>query len=141
MQPKDPKQIEVSVIVTAPIDLVWHAYSAPEDMVKWNAASDDWHTTRSLVDFREGGVFNSRMEAKDGSFGFDFTGTYTKIVQNQLIEYEFWQRKARVEFSPQPQGVRVTVNFDPEDIHTLEQQRDGWQAILESFKRHVEAKA
>jgi len=133
--------IEVSTTVRAPIDLVWSAYSNPEDIVQWNAASDDWHTTKSSVDLRAGGAFSSRMEAKDGSFGFDFEGVYTNVVANCLIEYAFGDRKARVEFISEPQGVRVNVSFEAEATHSLEQQRDGWQAILDRFKRHVEAKA
>ncbi|MFY0663935.1 MAG: SRPBCC family protein [Natronospirillum sp.] len=130
--------ISVEVTVQAPIDKVWHAYSNPDDIMQWNAASDDWHTTRSEVDLRPGGRFCSRMEAKDGSFGFDFEGTYTKVVPNSLIEYEFGGRQASVEFSDGSDGVLVRVSFDSEDTHTLEQQREGWQAILNRFKQHVE---
>ncbi|NJL02500.1 MAG: ATPase [Spirulinaceae cyanobacterium SM2_1_0] len=133
--------IEVSTTVRAPMDLVWSAYSNPADIVQWNAASDDWHTTKSSVDLRPGGAFSSRMEAKDGSFGFDFEGVYTAVVINSLIEYEFGGRTARVDFVDEPQGVRVSVSFEAEGTHLLEQQRDGWQAILDRFKRHVEAKA
>jgi uncharacterized protein YndB with AHSA1/START domain len=123
------------------MDLVWSGYSNPEDIVQWNAASDDWHTTKSSVDLRPGGSFSSRMEAKDGSFGFDFEGIYTTVVVNSLIEYEFGDRKAQVEFSEEPQGILVKVSFEAEGTHSLEQQREGWQAILDRFKRHVEAKA
>jgi len=80
------------------------------------------------------------MEAKDGSMGFDFAGTYTKIVPNELIEYAFGGRTAQVEFTPGPNGVAVRVTFDSESTHTIEQQRSGWQAILDNFARHVEAK-
>lgn len=82
-------RITVETTVAAPIDQVWRAYTTPADIVKWNAASDDWHTTKATVDLREGGAFSSRMEAKDGSMGFDFAGTYTKIVEHRLIEYAF----------------------------------------------------
>lgn len=131
--------ITVRVTVKAPIDVVWAAYTTPEHIVQWNAASDDWHTTRATVDLRPGGAFCSRMEAKDGSFGFDFEGTYTKIVPNTLIEYAFGERSARVEFNCTPDGVEVSVSFDPEQTHTLEQQQEGWQAILNRFKGHVES--
>lgn len=134
-------KIQVSTTVRAPMDLVWSAYSNPEDIIQWNAASDDWHTTKSSVDLRPGGSFSSRMEAKDGSFGFDFEGIYTTVVVNSLIEYEFGDRKAQVEFSEEPQGILVKVSFEAEGTHSLEQQREGWQAILDRFKRHVEAKA
>lgn len=132
-------KITVETTVRAPIDAVWHAYSNPEDIVHWNAASDDWHTTRSAVDLRPGGRFSSRMEARDGSFGFDFEGTYTRVEANRLIEYELGDRKARVEFEDTPAGVRVRVSFDPEASHSIEQQRDGWQAILDRFQRYVES--
>lgn len=134
-------RIEVSATVHAPMDLVWSAYSSPEDIVQWNAASDDWHTTKSSVDLRPGGRFCSRMEAKDGSFGFDFQGTYTAVVPNSHIEYDFGDRKARIDFNEELQGVRVQVSFDAEGTHSVEQQREGWQAILDRFKRHVEARA
>jgi uncharacterized protein YndB with AHSA1/START domain len=136
---KETMRITVETTVSAPIEKVWRAYNSPEDIKKWNAASDDWHTTASTVDFRVGGVFSSRMEAKDGSFGFDFAGTYTKIVENQLIEYSFGDRAAQVGFSKGPDGVTVRVSFDGEATHSIEQQRDGWQAILNNFKKHVES--
>lgn len=132
-------KINVETTVTAPIAEVWRAYTTPADIMQWNAASDDWHTTAASVDLREGGEFSSRMEAKDGSFGFDFAGTYTKIVPHQLIEYAFGDRTAQVAFADSPEGVNVSVTFDAETTHSVEQQRDGWQAILNNFKRHVEA--
>lgn len=131
-------KISVQTTVSAPLARVWRAYTAPEDIVRWNAASDDWHTTAATVDLRQGGAFSSRMEARDGSAGFDFAGTYTKVVEHQLIEYVFGDREARVEFSEGPGGVAVRVTFDAETTHTPEQQREGWQAILDNFKRHVE---
>lgn len=132
-------QISVETTVAAPIEKVWHAYTTPEDIEQWNAASDDWHTTSATVDLREGGAFSSRMEAKDGSMGFDFAGTYTRIVENELIEYSFGDRTARVEFADRPNGVNVRVTFDSEPTHSIEQQRQGWQAILDNFARYVEA--
>jgi uncharacterized protein YndB with AHSA1/START domain len=106
-------KINVETTVAAPIEQVWRAYTTPAEIKQWNAASDDWHTTAASVDLREGGAFSSRMEAKDGSMGFDFAGTYTKIVEHKLIEYSFGDR--------------------------MEQQQGGWQAILNNFARHVEA--
>lgn len=132
-------KITVETQVTAPIDQVWSAYTTPEDIKQWNAASDDWHTIAATVDLRVGGVFTSRMEAKDGSMGFDFTGTYTKIVEHELIEYAFGDRSAQVEFINNPDGVTVRVTFDSESTHPVEQQQQGWQAILNNFRRHVEA--
>ncbi|MEZ5535254.1 MAG: SRPBCC family protein [Thiolinea sp.] len=133
-------KITVDTTVAAPVDQVWSAYTTPADIMQWNAASDDWHTTAASVDLREGGEFSSRMEAKDGSFGFDFAGTYTKIETHKLIEYAFGDRNAQVEFAETPEGINVRVTFDAEDTHSVEQQRDGWQAILDNFKRHVEGR-
>lgn len=130
-------QIIVETTVAAPIETVWRAYTTPSDIKNWNAASDDWHTTAAEVDLRVGGNFSSRMEAKDGSFGFDFAGTYTRVIANELIEYSFGDRKAKVEFIQQPTGVKVRVSFDPESSHSIEQQRDGWQAILDRFAQYV----
>ena len=133
-------KIVVSTVVAAPIQEVWRAYTTPEDIKLWNAASPDWHTTSASVDLRPGGKFCSRMEAKDGSFGFDFAGEYTKVVQHQLIEYAFGDRNATVSFTNGAEGVVVTVTFDGESTHSEEQQRGGWQAILDNFARHVKGK-
>lgn len=136
-------KITVETTVRAPRSEVWSAYSDPEDIVQWNAASEDWHTPRATVDLRPGGKFCSRMEAKDGSFGFDFEGTYTRIVPESLIEYSFGDRAARVEFvelAGAASGVTVRVSFDAEETHSIEQQRAGWQAILDRFRRHVEGR-
>lgn len=134
-------QITVETLVRAPASEVFRAYTTPADIVRWNAASDDWHTTRASVDLRVGGAFSSRMEAKDGSFGFDFAGIYTKVVPNELLEYSFGDRTARVEFLPATGGVTVRVTFEAEAENPLEMQRAGWQAILQNFARHVEAAA
>ena len=132
-------KIIVSTVVSAPIADVWRAYNSPEDIKIWNTASPDWHTTASAVDLRVGGKFSSRMEAKDGSFGFDFEGEYTRVVPLKLIEYMFGGRCGLVEFSEGPAGVEVKVIFDGESENPEEQQRAGWQAILDSFSRHVAA--
>ncbi|MFD0666603.1 SRPBCC domain-containing protein [Ramlibacter sp. MAHUQ-53] len=130
-------KIIVSTVVPAPLHAVWAAYTTPEDIKAWNTASPDWHTTAATVDLRPGGSFSSRMEAKDGSFGFDFAGQYTRIVHLELIEYVFGDRTGKVEFKDGADGVTVTVTFDAERTHSEEQQRTGWQAILDSFRRHV----
>jgi uncharacterized protein YndB with AHSA1/START domain len=132
-------KITVETLIHAPVAKVWNAYTTPEDIVQWNAASDDWHTTKSTVDLREGGGFSSRMEAKDGSFGFDFAGTYTKVVPKQLIEYVFGDRTGTVEFIEGANGVTVRVTFDAETENPVDLQRDGWQSILNKFTQHVEA--
>jgi uncharacterized protein YndB with AHSA1/START domain len=134
-------QINIEVTILAPIQKVWKAYTTPADILKWNAASEDWHTVAATVDLRVGGAFSSRMEAKDGSFGFDFAGTYTEVVENKRIAYAFGDRTALVEFSEAPTGVRLCVTFEAEETHSIDQQRDGWQAILNNFKKHVESKA
>jgi uncharacterized protein YndB with AHSA1/START domain len=131
-------KITVETKIVAPLAEVWRAYTTPDDIKLWNAASDDWHTTAAAVDLREGGQFSSRMEAKDGSMGFDFAGTYTKVQAPNLIEYAFGERAARVEFTQTPAGVLVRVTFDAENANPIEQQRAGWQAILDNFARHVE---
>ncbi len=131
-------KITVETLANAPIAKVWSAYTSPEDIKQWNTASEDWHTTQASVDLRVGGVFSSRMEAKDGSFGFDFAGTYTKLVPHELIEYSFGDRVGVVEFLQAEKGVMVRVTFDAEATHSIEQQRDGWQAILNHFAKHVQ---
>ena len=130
-------KITVSTAIAAPLADVWRAYTTPEDIKAWNAASPDWHTTAAAVDLRVGGTFTSRMEAKDGSSGFDFAGEYTAIIPLQRIAYTFGGRVGVVEFVDGPTGVTVRVTFDSEETHTEEQQRAGWQAILDNFSRHM----
>jgi uncharacterized protein YndB with AHSA1/START domain len=134
-------KITVETRVHAPIAKVWDAYVTPEAIMKWNSPSADWHTTTSTVDLREGGAFSARMEAKDGSFGFDFAGSYTRIVPHSLIEYSFGDRTGVVEFVSEAGGVTVRSTFDAETENPVEQQRQGWQAILDSFAKYVEAHA
>jgi uncharacterized protein YndB with AHSA1/START domain len=133
-------KITVEVNVHAPIEAVWRAWTTPEDIVQWNTASPDWHTPKAQVDLRVGGVFSSRMEAKDGSMGFDFEGRYTVVEPLRRLEAEFGDRALVVEFLVEEAGggVRVRETFDAETVFPAEQQRQGWQAILDSFKRHVE---
>lgn len=133
-------KLTVETTVKAPVADVWRAYTTPDDILQWNTASEDWHTTAAAVDLRVGGEFSSRMEAKDGSFGFDFAGTYTRIVPNELIEYAFGDRTCEVDFVSGAAGVTVRVTFDAESEHSVEQQRQGWQAILDNFARHVESR-
>lgn len=134
-------KITVEALVKAPLDRVWESWNNPKDIEQWNAAADDWHTVRSAVDLREGGTFLARMEAKDGSAGFDFEGIYTRIVPKTLLEYRMSDgREVRVEFVERPEGVLVRETFDAESENPPELQREGWQAILNNFGRHVEAK-
>ena len=133
-------KITVETLVNAPVANVWSVYTTPDDIAQWNTASDDWHTTKSNIDLRVGGAFTSRMEAKDGSIGFDFAGTYTKIVPHELIEYSFGDRVGVVEFVAGANDVTVRVTFDAESENPVEQQRQGWQTILNNFAKHVEAR-
>jgi uncharacterized protein YndB with AHSA1/START domain len=133
--------ITIETLVRAPIEAVWRAWTTPDDIVQWNTASPDWHTTKASVDLRVGGTFSSRMEAKDGSMGFDFAGTYTTVDKHRLLEADFGGRQLRVEFVPAADGVTVRETFEAEGTHSIEQQRAGWQAILDHFARHVEQRA
>lgn len=134
-------KITIETRVKADLNAVWTAWNDPADIKQWNTASDDWHTTRSAVDLREGGRFSSRMEAKDGSFGFDFAGTYTKIVPQTLIEFTMDDDRAvTIAFIEGSDGVLVKETFDAETENDPDMQRHGWQAILNNFARHVEAK-
>ena len=133
--------ITVEVIVQADIDAVWAAWVTPEDIERWNAASDDWHTPHAEVDLREGGEFLSRMEARDGSYGFGFRGVYEKIVPLQLIEYNMEDgRHVRIEFEATAEGVRITETFDPEETNPIAMQKKGWQSILNNFAKYTESR-
>ena len=134
-------KITVETLVNAAPGKVWKAWNNPADIKQWNTAQDDWHTTQSTVDLREGGKFMARMEAKDGSAGFDFEGTYTRVVPNTLIEYRMSDgREVRVEFAERDGGVVVKETFDAETENPPALQRQGWQAILDNFRRHVESR-
>lgn len=133
-------KIVVEKLVHAPLSLVWSAYTTPADIIAWNAASEDWHTTASTVDLRVGGDFSSRMEAKDGSFGFDFAGTYTEVETERRLAYALGDRGVEIDFLPEEGGVLVRVTFDAETQNPAEMQRAGWQAILDNFAKHTEAK-
>lgn len=134
-------QISIQTTIKADINTVWAAWVTPEDINQWNAASDDWHNPRSTNDLRPGGEFCYRMEARDGSFGFDFGGTYTQVVPLQLIEYVLGDgRPVTIRFEPTEAGVQVSETFEAEDTHTAEMQKQGWQSILNRFTAYVEAK-
>jgi uncharacterized protein YndB with AHSA1/START domain len=134
-------KITVETLIRAELDAVWNAWNNPDDIRQWNNAQDDWHTTKSTVDLREGGLFTAQMEARDGSAGFDFEGSYTRIVPGKVIEYRMSDgREVSVEFAERPGGVLVKETFDTESQNPPELQRQGWQAILDNFGRHVEAK-
>jgi uncharacterized protein YndB with AHSA1/START domain len=132
-------KITVEATVKAPVEKVWQFWSGPEHIMQWAAASDDWHTTRAENDLRVGGTFVSRMEAKDGSFGFDFGGVYDAVKTNELIEYTLGDgRKVAVNFSGKGNETQVTEVFEAEGTNPVEMQRGGWQAILDNFKKYAE---
>ena len=134
-------KITIEKAVNADLNTVWDVFNNPADIKQWNSAQDDWHTTESAVDLREGGSFKSRMEAKDGSKGFDFEGTYTRLEPHKFIEYRMSDgREVQVEFLEAEDGLLVKETFDAETQNSPEMQRQGWQNILDSFGRYVEAK-
>lgn len=133
-------KISIETVVNAPVDSVWRAWTTPDDIVQWNAANVEWHTPNATIDLRAGGSFNYRMEAKDGSMGFDFTGRFTKVVENHVIEFVMDDdRVVMVEFVTAANGVTVRETFDAESENEAEMQRQGWQAILNNFAKHVES--
>lgn len=139
METANKTKITVEAIVNAPVDKVWKLWTTPEDIIKWNSASDDWHTPRAENDLRAGGKFFSRMEARDGSFGFDFGGVYDEVKTNEVIAYTMGdERKVKVTFSAAGNQTKVVETFEAEDMHSIEMQRGGWQAILDNFKKYTE---
>jgi uncharacterized protein YndB with AHSA1/START domain len=134
------KTITVQSTVKAPVEKVWNLWTTPEHIIKWCNASDDWQTTFAENDLRTGGNFVSRMEAKDGSFGFDFGGVYDNVKKHELIEYTMGDgRKASVTFSSMGDETKVTTIFEPESTNPEEMQRGGWQAISDNFKKFAES--
>lgn len=133
------EKIIVKTLINAPVQKVWDYYNKPEHLVKWNQASEDWHTVSAHSDLRVGGEFGSRMEAKDGSAGFDFGGVYDAVDLNKLIQYTMSDgRSVKINFEGDTEQTNVTVEFDAETENTLELQQEGWQAILDSFKNYTE---
>jgi uncharacterized protein YndB with AHSA1/START domain len=140
MDTKENTVITVQTTVNAPIEKVWKFWTSPEHITQWNYASEDWHTPRAENDLQAGGKFNYRMEAKDGSFGFDFAGIYDDVIKHQYIEYHLGDvRKVKITFTSDNNETLVVESFDAETTHSIELQRGGWQAILNNFKRHTEA--
>lgn len=140
MTTTDKTAITVKTTVNAPVEKVWKLWSEPEHITKWNAASDDWHTPRAENDLRPGGAFIARMEAKDGSFGFDFGGVYDEVETHKLISYTLGDgRKVEVIFESKGNTTDVTETFEAESQNSIDMQRGGWQAILDNFKKYAEA--
>lgn len=139
MATQEKTVITVENIINAPIGKVWECWTKPGHITKWNNASDDWHTPHAENDLRAGGSFVSRMEAKDGSMGFDFGGVYDAVIPNEYIEYTIGDgRKVKVTFSAQGDSTSVVESFEAENMNSVELQRGGWQAILNNFKKYVE---
>lgn len=133
-------KITVQTSVNAPIEKVWKYFTSPEHITKWNFAADTWHTPKAENDLRVGGKFNYRMEAKDGSFGFDFWGIYNEIITNQRIAFTMGDdRKAEINFINNGNETTLMETFEAETENPVELQQSGWQAILDNFKKHVEA--
>lgn len=140
MENTNTSPIIVTATVGAPIEKVWQLWNDPQAITQWNAASDDWHTPRAENDLRVGGTLLSRMEAKDGSWGFDFKGRYTAVQKNELLAYELEDgRKVQVTFEVQENHTLVTETFDAENTHPRDLQETGWQAILDNFKKFTES--
>ena len=139
MELKGKTIITVQAKIAVPIAKVWKFWTSPEDIIKWNNASDDWHTTHAENDLRVGGKFCYRMEAKDGSMGFDFRGTFDQVAYCKNIAYTIDDgRKVRIVFTDVDNTIEVVEDFEAESIHSVEMQRSGWQAILNSFKKYAE---
>lgn len=132
--------ITVTTNVNAPIEKVWKLWTEPQHITQWNHASEDWHSPKAENDLRKDGKFNFRMEAKDGSFGFDFNGIYSNIKTNELIEYNIeGGRKVSISFNSNGTATTITEIFEAEDVNSIELQQNGWQAILNNFKKYAEA--
>lgn len=132
--------ITVEKVINAPIEKVWEYWTNPDHITKWSYASEDWHTPWAKNDIRTGGSFSSRMEAKDGSMGFEFGGVYDLVSPNEHIEYTMGDgRKVKVNFTAQGDKTYLVESFDAESQNPVEMQKSGWQAILDNFKKYVEA--
>lgn len=139
MEASNKTIITVEATVNAPVEKVWKFWSSPEHITKWNNASDDWHTPYAENDLRVGGKFTSRMEAKDGSFGFDFWGIYDVVVTNERIEYTLGDdRKVKIVFTDKGNATQVIESFEAENENSIEMQKGGWQAILDNFRKYTE---
>lgn len=139
MEATNRTAITVEATVNAPIEKVWDYWNNPEHIKQWAFASDDWHAPHSENDLRDGGEFKTTMAAKDGSFSFDFGGTYSKVIEHQLIEYAMGDgRKVSINFTPTGDGVKIVETFDAESENPIEMQQAGWQAILDNYKKHTE---
>ena len=139
MESDNKTNITVEATVNAPVEKAWEYFTKPEHIIKWSHASDDWHTTKAENDLRVGGEFSSRMEAKDGSYGFDFGGVYDVVDINKKIEYTLGDgRKVSIDFSSENDATKVSETFEAETTNSIEMQKGGWQAIMDNYKRYTE---
>ncbi|MBC7391587.1 MAG: SRPBCC family protein [Opitutaceae bacterium] len=137
---ENPIDITIETTILAPIDIVWKYFNLPEHVTKWNAANDDWHTTHDFNDLKPGGKFSYRMEAKDNSFGFDFSGTYNSIQKNEAISYTLDDgRNVNLAFSNEENSTKIIEIFEAENEYSFEIQQTGWQMILNNFKKYTES--
>ena len=142
MKTGERTKITVEVLVKAPLGVVWKLWTTPADITQWNNASDDWHTPRAEADLRAGGKFLFRMEAKDGSSGFDFGGVYDAVKKHESLAYTIGDgRKVEIRFTRNGTETRVVETFEAESENPLEMQRRGWQAILNNFKKYAESRS
>lgn len=134
--------ITVRSEINLPLNKVWKLWTTPEDIINWNFASDDWHTPEAVNDLRIGGSFKYRMEAKDGSFGFDFGGVYSKVILNKYIGYTIGDgRRVEISFVEKENKTEIIESFDAENTNPAELQQKGWQSILDNFKKYAESKS
>jgi len=139
MGTSNPTRVTVYAVIQAPIEKVWRYWTETDHITKWNQASEEWHAPKAENDLRVGGKFLTRMEAKDGSMGFDFIGTYDVVKQHEEISYTMEDgRKVDITFIDQGNETKVVEIFDAESTHSIEMQQAGWQAIMDNFKRYTE---
>lgn len=139
METNQPTKVTVQAVIQAPVEKVWRYWSEPEHITKWNQASEDWHAPRAENDLRVGGKFLTRMEAKDGSMGFDFGGVYDVVNRHEAIGYSMEDgRRVDIVFVEQGNETKVIETFDAESTHPVEFQQAGWQAIMDNFKAYTE---
>lgn len=140
METQNKTVVTVESIINAPVEKVWQFWTKPEHITKWNSASDEWHTPRAENNLHPGGTFTARMEAKDGSMGFDFGGVYDAVKDNKYIEYTLGDdRKVKITFTSQGNATKVSESFEAESTNSVELQQSGWQAILDNFKKYTES--
>lgn len=140
MSTQEKTVLTVEADINSPIQKVWEYWSSPEHIKQWCSASPDWHVPSAENDLRSGGAFSTRMEAKDGSFGFDFGGIYDEVKPNEYIEYTMGDgRKVWIRFTADGERTHVKESFETENQNPIEMQQGGWQAILDNFKKHTEA--